>query len=132
MPDSRVPKRLDLETYQGEAHIGIVSGTGQALLETAITEQDVKRVVMLELPGFLGLAAIILATDLIATLPRHTAETLAKAKGLRVLPCPVRIPSFTVKQYWHSSYHHDSGGRWLRATCAGLFQQRVTNRARKR
>ena len=82
-----------------------------------------ERRVVLELPGFLGLGAIVSATDLLATLPRHTGETLAVANALRMYPCPVPVPSFTVKQYWHARYHHDGGNRWLRGVCADLFQK---------
>jgi DNA-binding transcriptional LysR family regulator len=120
----RVAEQFGLVEYEAEAHVGIVTGTGHALLDGALAEQGVTRRVLLELPGFLGLAAIVLKTDLIATLPRHIGETLALANGLRVLPCPLRIASFTVKQHWHARYHHDAASRWLRATCAGLFQQR--------
>jgi DNA-binding transcriptional LysR family regulator len=121
----RITGRLSLSRYQAEAHIRIVSGTGHKLLEGAISKQQVSRRVLLELPGFLGLAAIVLTTDLIATLPRHTGETLGKANGLQVFPCPVRIPAFAVKQHWHARYHHDAGNRWLRTVCAELFQQRI-------
>ena len=62
-------------------------------------------------------------SDLIATLPRHIGETLARAAGLRVLPCPFAIPGFTVKQYWHARYHHDAASRWLRGIFADLFMK---------
>ena len=87
---------------------------------------------LLELPGFLGLAAILSTNDLIATLPRHIGETLARAAGLRVLACPLAIPSFTVKQYWHARYHHDAGNRWLRGLCAELFMQPAAASSTKR
>ena len=49
-----------------------------------------------------------------------------------VLPCPVAIPSYVVKQHWHERYHHDAASRWLRSVCATLFlvQTPVRNRAR--
>ena len=80
------------------------------------------RRVALELTGFLGLSAILQSSDLIATLPHHIGTTLATAAGLRVLPCPLPIPSFTVKQYWHARYHQDGASKWLRAVCVELFQ----------
>jgi DNA-binding transcriptional LysR family regulator len=120
----RIRDGLDLCQYQAEAHVAVVGGTGHRLLDGAIAEQRLNRRVLVDLPGFLGLAAIVRTTDLIATLPRHTGETLAAANGLLLFPCPVRIPAFTVKQHWHSRYHHDPGNRWLRTTCANLFQQR--------
>ncbi len=88
---------------------------------STVAAQHINRQIRLELPGFLGLSAISSSSDLIATLPRHIGETLARAAGLRVLPCPFKMAGFTVKQYWHARYHHDVGNRWLRGVCAELF-----------
>jgi DNA-binding transcriptional LysR family regulator len=115
---------LSLRAYKDEAHIGIVSGTGYQLLDAALKRRHIERRVLLELPGFLGLAAIVSTTDLIATLPRQIGETLAQVGGLKVLASPVAIPGFTVKQHWHARYHEDPGNRWLRSVCAALFLQR--------
>jgi len=120
----RIDEALTLRSYRDEAHIGIVSGTGYLLLDGALKRRRIERKVLLELPGFLGLAAIVSTTDLIATLPRQIGETLARAGGLKIYPCPVPIPGFTVKQHWHARYHHDPGNRWLRGVCANLFLQR--------
>lgn len=117
----RIGEQFTLQEYSAEAHIGIVSGTGQPLLDGALKNQGVERRVLLELPGFLGLSAILSSNDLVATLPRQIGETLARAAGLRVLPCPLPIPPFTVKQHWHARYHHDAGNQWLRAICSELF-----------
>ena len=115
------PTSWNLQIYQAESHIGISSGTGYQLLDKAVASRHITRQIRLELPGFLGLSAILSASDLIATLPRHIGETLAAAAGLRVLPLPFEIPGFTVKQYWHARYHHDGANRWLRSICAELF-----------
>lgn len=119
----RIGKSFSRKQYIAEAHIGIVSGTGYRLIESTLKSQGVERRVQLELPGFLGLSAILLNTDLIATLPRHIGTTLAAAAGLRVLPCPIPIPSFTVKQYWHARFHQDPANQWLRSVCVSLFQK---------
>ncbi|MDO8775918.1 MAG: LysR family transcriptional regulator [Burkholderiaceae bacterium] len=113
----------NLAVYQTEAHISISSGTGYQLLDDTVASQHITRQIRLELPGFLGLSAILSSSDLIATLPRHIGETLARAAGLRVLPCPFEMPGFTVKQYWHARYHHDAGNRWLRGLCVELFMK---------
>ncbi len=118
-------RAFTLKQYAHESHISIVSGTGQQLIERAFARQSLTRNVALELPGFLGLTAILASSDLVATLPRHIGSTLAQAADLRVLPCPVAIDGFTVKQYWHTRYHHDAGNRWLRELCASLFQTKV-------
>jgi DNA-binding transcriptional LysR family regulator len=117
----RVKASLTLARYQKEEHISIVSGTGQQLLEEAVKKFGIERRIVLRLPGFLGLTAVLAASDLIVTLPRHIGETLAAQGKLRVHPCPFPIPPFFVKQHWHARYHHDTANRWLRGVCASLF-----------
>jgi DNA-binding transcriptional LysR family regulator len=117
----RISEALTIRAYREESHVGILSSTSYTMLQTALRTQKVEREVALELPGFLGLAAIVSATDLVATVPRMIGETLAATGTIRVLACPVRIPTFMVKQYWHARYHHDAGHRWLRGTCTALF-----------
>jgi DNA-binding transcriptional LysR family regulator len=119
----RIRKRkMTLQAYRAEAHISIVGGTGQHLLEEALKKQNIERRILLKLPGFLGLAGILQRTDLVATLPRHIGGTLATLGNLNVHDCPVRVPTFTVKQHWHARYHHDAANRWLRGICAELFR----------
>lgn len=119
----RIGESLGRDAYRAEGHVNIVSGTGHHLLDASLDRLHVKHRVVLELPGFLGLTAIISTTDLLATLPRHIGETLAKIGGLRVFDCPIPIPGFTVKQHWHARYHNDPGNRWLRGLCADLFRR---------
>ena len=121
--DADMANTWNQEVYQSEAHIAISSGTGYQLLDGTLASLTISRKILLELPGFLGLSAILSTTDLVATLPRHIGETLAHNAGLRVLPCPFAIPGFAVKQYWHERYQHDSANRWMRGICASLFMQ---------
>lgn len=116
-------KGVGLRDYRAEAHIGIIGGTGVQLLEAVLERHRIERRILLELPGFLGLAAIVSTTDLVATVPRHIGETLASssAGALTVYNCPVPVPPFTVKQHWHARYHQDPANRWLRALCEELF-----------
>ena len=117
----RIGDELSLSAYQQEAHIDIVPGTGHRLLDAALESKHINRRVVLELPGYLGLTVILATTDLLVTMPRQMGEMLARIGGLRVFPCPFPIPTFTVKQHWHTRYHHDAGNRWLRGLCAELF-----------
>jgi len=125
----RIGKKLSLQAYKDESHIGVVAGTGYQLLEAALASRRIERRVVLELPGFLGLVRIVATTDLIVTLPRHIGETLARIGGLRTFDAPVPIPKFTVKQHWHARYHQDPGNRWLRGVIATLFLQHAVRGA---
>lgn len=122
--NARHPRIGDVFTaraYKEEAHIGILSSTSYTMLQSSLKRQRIERRVMLELPGFLGLATVVSSTDLVATVPRTIGETLARTGAIRVFPCPVRMPGFAVKQYWHDRFHHDAGHRWLRSLCVELF-----------
>jgi DNA-binding transcriptional LysR family regulator len=117
----RIGATLDLATYRHEGHIEIVSGTGHHLLEHALKRARIKRRVVLELPGFLGLSAVLETSDLVVTVPRQTGETLASRNAVCLHACPFRIAPFSVKQHWHARFHHDPGNRWLRQACMALF-----------
>jgi DNA-binding transcriptional LysR family regulator len=112
---------LTKKQYAAANHVNITNGTGANLLDTALQVAAINRRVQLELPGFLGLSGILSTTDLLATLPRQIGETLAQAASLQVLTCPIAIPSFTVKQHWHTRYHEDGANQWLRSVVANLF-----------
>ena len=118
---STTTKKLGVKQYREEGHVAIAAGTGAQLLEQALVREHIDRDVVLELPGFLGLGAIIKSTDLIATLPRHIGETLAQVNDLAVHSCPVPVDGFAVRQHWHARYHHEAGNRWLREIVAQLF-----------
>ncbi|MCC7113835.1 MAG: LysR family transcriptional regulator [Burkholderiales bacterium] len=117
----RVGETLTLREYRVEPHVSILSRTGYSVIDAAMRAQKVEREVRLELPGFLGLATILSSSDLIATVPRTIGETIARIGALSIVPCPVRIAPFLVKQHWHARYHNDPGNRWLRSVCGTLF-----------
>ena len=119
--NTRIGAALTLRAYREADHVATAGGTGAADLEAALARARVTRKVMLSLPGFLGLAATVSASDLVATLPRQIGELLARNAGLRVLACPFRVPPFTVKQHWHARFHQDPANRWLREQVAGLL-----------
>lgn len=119
----RIRETLTLAAYKEADHVAVTGGTGAQLLEDAMARHGVRRQVVLELPGFLGLWGIVSATDLIATLPRQIGETLARLVGVKVMACPLAVPSVDIKQHWHARYHQDPGSRWLRGVVAKAFMR---------
>jgi DNA-binding transcriptional LysR family regulator len=117
----RLQAGLEMGHYLCEGHVLVSAGTGQRLLEAALARDGIERRIVLQVPGFLGLGAIIGSTDLIATLPRHIGEALAHTHGVRVHDCPVAVERFSVKQHWHARYHQDTGNRWLRSLMTDIF-----------
>ncbi|TWH75836.1 DNA-binding transcriptional LysR family regulator [Azomonas agilis] len=118
----RLIEGMNLAQYRSEGHVHISAGTGQKLLDAGLARAGIERRIVLELPAFLGLGAIIGTTDLVATLPRHIGQTLADMHNLKIYDCPLEVEGFTVKQHWHARYHHDTGNRWLREVIYSLFR----------
>lgn len=124
----RIGSSLLLDDYRREGHIGILSLVSYTMVQQALKAQQVERRIVLELPGMLGLTTLVASSDLIATVPRGIGEALARTGAVQAYPCPVAVPSFMVKQYWHARHHKDQANRWLRSVCASLFLRRTPAR----
>ncbi|HEX8480211.1 MAG TPA: LysR family transcriptional regulator [Telluria sp.] len=118
----KVGKTLTPAAYRQLGHVKVTPAASSAqLLEDALVANGIDRRVVLQIPGYVGLAGIIAASDLVATLPSQIGSVIASMANLRVLACPFPVPPFTVKQHWHERYHEDAGNRWLRSEIAGLY-----------
>ncbi len=125
----RVRDSLSLEDYRELPHVGLAAPDGHFFsLDGLLERAGIRRRILLQVPGFLGLGSIVARTGLIATLPRDIGEEMASAGGLQLFDCPVPIPSFDVKLHWHTRYHHDPGNAWLRRLCAEIFQRPAVRR----
>lgn len=122
---TQLGKKMTLQAYKQLGHVMVTPTASSAqLLEDALIANGIERRVFLQIPGYLGLAGIIAASDLVATLPSQIGAVLAAMSNLRVLDCPFPVPQYTVKQHWHERYHEDAGNRWLRGEIAGLFMHK--------
>lgn len=118
----RVGEALNVVDLQREGHVRVrTSGTGHAIVDKILAREGIECKVVLNLPSFLGVARIVAQTELLAIVPFRYAEALAESEGIRLLPVPVELPSFQVKQHWHERYHADLSNRWLRQVLAALF-----------
>jgi DNA-binding transcriptional LysR family regulator len=116
-----IKRQMTWDAYLEAGHVEVLSGKSYSLLDSALKQQNIYRKVRLQLPGFLGLATLVATTDLVATVPSQIGEILAKNASLQILKCPIDVPSFTVKQYWHARAHKDVANQWLRSLCATIF-----------
>jgi DNA-binding transcriptional LysR family regulator len=118
----RVRDALSRDMLRQEAHIRVLSsGTGHAIVDKVLVAEGIERKIALKLPSFLGVARIVAQTELLAIVPCRYASEVAESEAVRLLPVPVALPGFQVKQHWHERYHADVSNRWLRQTVADLF-----------
>ena len=118
----RVRDSLSLEAMASEGHVMVrSSGTGHAIVDKTLASEGVQRRVVLQLPSFLGVARIVAQTELLAIVPYRYGASMMASEDIRMLPVPLELPSFQVKQHWHERYHADASNRWLRQVIADLF-----------
>ena len=85
------------------------------MLQDSLKRRKVIRALVLELPGFLGLAAIVSSTTSSLWCRGESGKRLQRKPSIRVFVCPIDVPAFTVKQYWHLTT--SSGRRPSLVTC---------------
>jgi DNA-binding transcriptional LysR family regulator len=118
----RVRGRLGRRAFSAEGHITVAaSGTGHSIVDKVLARQKVARRIVLRVPSFLGVARLVAQTELLVIVPRRLGEAVATQERVQVLPPPVPLPSYKVKQHWHERFNADPGNVWLRRTMAQLF-----------
>ncbi|GAC1317299.1 MAG: LysR family transcriptional regulator [Collimonas sp.] len=107
---------ISIDQYFESAHVGIEWGGGQRLtFDTRIlsTGKRVRRQEVIA-PSFTLVPELITSSSRIATLPTRLAYQIAQRFPLRVLPCPLDLPTFVEKVQWHKYQESDPAIVWLR------------------
>lgn len=107
--------RLTLARYCAAQHLLISPrGTPGSLVDDALAKLGKSRRVAMAVPHFLVVPYIIVASDLVATLPSRIASRFTETLDVVARPPPVDIPRFTLALAWHERNHHDAPHRWFR------------------
>lgn len=109
----RLKRRPTLAQFCALEH-AIVSPSGggfQAATDAALARVGMSRRVVLSVPHFLVLVALLENTDLVAMVP---ARLVHASKTLRVVAPPIEIPGYEMSMLWHERVHRDPAHRWLR------------------
>jgi DNA-binding transcriptional LysR family regulator len=109
----RLKRRPTLAQFCALEH-AIVSPSGggfQAATDAALARVGMSRRVVLSVPHFLVLVALLEKTDLVAMVP---ARLVHASKTLRVVAPPIEIPGYEMSMLWHERVHRDPAHRWLR------------------
>lgn len=130
----RVGKRLTLRQFAQESHVLIEPAGSRyshasqqssttTLIERHLAEQGLHRRIALRVPHFMVVPNIVQKTDLLAIVPSQVGNHLHPLTGLKMLPLPIDVPRFEVKQFWHERSHHDPANQWLRHLISDMFMK---------
>lgn len=124
--NTEVGDRLTLDQLARMSHVVVtLSGRNEPYdraLEVQMEAQGLRRQVFLTTPHFLVVPLILERfPDLVATVPRELGTVFARYDAVRVLPPPVALPPFSLRQHWHPRMQHDEAHIWLRRMIKAAF-----------
>lgn len=90
-------------------------GGFRGVTDAALAEAGATRRVVLSVPHFLFVRAVLERTDLVAMLPERLVRDV---ESLQVVPAPVEVPGYEMSMLWHERAHRDPAHQWLRECIA--------------
>jgi len=79
--------------------------------DKVLAEAGVARKVVLSVPHFLFLTAVLTTTDLVAMVPARLAGNVSV---LTIQEPPIEVPGYEMTMLWHERLHRDPAHIWLR------------------
>jgi DNA-binding transcriptional LysR family regulator len=106
---------LTIEAYAAQNHI-LVSPRGDTAgaIDRILVDFGLRRRISLLVATYLALPAALAASDLVATVPRRTAEQIATTAAVAILPLPIDLEA-TVSMAWHRRAASEPAQAWFRS-----------------
>jgi DNA-binding transcriptional LysR family regulator len=106
---------LSLEAYAALNHV-LVSPRGDTsgAVDRALANFGLKRRIALLVATYLALPAAIAASDLVATVPRRTAQQIAAIAEIEIMPLAIDL-SVPVSMAWHRRAASEPAQSWFRS-----------------
>ncbi|MDA8257669.1 MAG: LysR family transcriptional regulator [Betaproteobacteria bacterium] len=119
-----IGERITAKQFAAAAHAIVTpGGWGHGIIERTLIEHGLEQRIALRMQNFLVLASIVAATDMIAIVPHSVGSQLSQHNEVKLLPLPIAIPAFDIKQCWQERFHDDRGNRWLRQQFMDIFSR---------
>lgn len=120
----RVGRRMTLATYLELAHLLIApQGGTRGQVDDALEALGERRRIAAIVPQFLLAPFVVASSDLVLTLSRRVAASVAGLLELRQLSPPVPIAGYDYRMIWHQRWHDDPGHRWFRDQLAAVSRR---------
>ena len=118
--------KISAKQFREASHVLVsYAGTGHQVIEETFIREGLGARIAVRVPHFLVVPMILARTELIVTVPSRVAALFARTGDFKVLPLPLRMPSFEVRLHWHQRFHQDPANRWLREVMAELYAEQA-------
>lgn len=125
-----VPGSLTLDDFCRRPHV-VVSSMGNVIddADHALGLVGRQRKVVLAVPQFSALPALLAGSDMIAIVPDYVAKAMARLAGIRAGLAPLELPTPDLSMAWRGATHHDPRESWLRSCFCRFLGQRQARSA---
>ncbi len=112
--DHPFARQLSRADYLVAQHV-IVSPLGEAnALDTLLGQNGLFREIRMVAQHYFAACQIVVASDLLLTVPKAYAEHLKPVLPMALQPLPIRIRAIPILAYWHESKDDDPAHAWFR------------------
>ena len=94
-----------------------------SIVDRVLAKNNQQRRIGLRVPYFGAAVLAVPGTDLIATLPRRSAEIYAGSAPVRTAPFPFKIAQLRYLIAWHPSTNEEPALVWFREQLVGIFSK---------
>jgi DNA-binding transcriptional LysR family regulator len=117
-------ERMNLEQYLALRHVMLAApANARPMIDLALAKRGLQRRIAMRVPHFISMPLMVLASDMICTLPRRMATLYADHFKLRAHAVPLRMPQFPVYLIWHQRLDADAGHQWFRTHLTEFCQR---------
>ena len=106
-------QRMTLRRYAAARHLLVApfGPTRPGVVDEALKSRGLTRTISAFVPSFLSAPAVLMESDLIATLPERLAR---RSPGLATKRAPIALPEFSVEVVWHARGDKDPALKLVR------------------
>jgi DNA-binding transcriptional LysR family regulator len=106
--------RIDLDRFVQAPHVLTMTESGErGIVDRVLRAQGRRRTIVARVTEFQTAAALVGASDLVATLPERLAQSVRERFGLVLSPPPIKLPPITIDLIWHERRHRDALLSWM-------------------
>jgi DNA-binding transcriptional LysR family regulator len=113
---------LTKETYLRYPHVLLtLFNPWGSIVDRVLAKNLQQRRIGLRVPYFGAAVLAVPGTDLIATLPRRSAEIYARSARVRIMPLPFKVARLRYLIAWHPSTNEEPALVWFREQLVDIF-----------
>jgi DNA-binding transcriptional LysR family regulator len=108
-------KSITLKRYLAYPHVSlIVRQGGMPWIDASLAERGLQRRIAFRTPFLMSAVLAASRGEVICTIPRRVASSVAKLADVAIAAAPREIPSAVYNMAWHPRLNADTAQRWFR------------------